>query len=71
MVYRCYYCHSVVLESDIEAGGCPECSAMRVRIAVKLTDAEMENAKARGFEFKPEEWSSTKVLGRPDGPTLE
>lgn len=55
LIYRCEYCREPVLYSDIQNGGCL-CGSRRVRIAVAVTDEEMQKLKERGYDYKQEHW---------------
>lgn len=58
-IYRCEYCKAVVLHAHIaDYGGCKECGSRKVRVAFKLTDEEVEAAKAEGYVFHDAQWTS-------------
>jgi len=54
-VYRCEYCHHPVIDSDIQQGGCV-CGSRRLKVATSITHEELEKLKARGYEYRPEDW---------------
>lgn len=54
-VYRCEYCHSPVLHSDISQGGCL-CGSRRIKVATSVTDDEMKKLVERGYEYRTEYW---------------
>jgi len=56
-IYRCEACRNVVLPVDIaKFGACEECACKRIRVAFRLTDYEVEQAKERGYEFDNDGW---------------
>lgn len=60
-IYRCESCQGTVLYADITEGGCSRCGGRRMRAALHVTDAEIEELKGRGYEFD-ERWSDEPVV---------
>ena len=54
-IRRCYYCNRVckMVEVRVE-GNCPACGSRKFRAVVKMTDEEMDDLVATGFNT--DEW---------------
>jgi hypothetical protein len=63
-IYLCMYCRTPMMRSDFtESGKCIECGARKVQVAPKVTDEQMADLVARGYEYDETAW--TRGPGRP------
>jgi DNA-directed RNA polymerase subunit RPC12/RpoP len=64
-IYRCFYCHAMVLPDarKTREGCCGECGSRRMVIAGKLDDDEEAAAIAAGYEFDEENWATQPSPG--------
>ena len=58
MVMRCRDCRALAPVLEIcERGACSECGSIEWKAAYKLTEAEVDALKAKGYEFDEDQWS--------------
>lgn len=53
---RCYYCNRIWMRGEVVVEGCcPACGSRKFREVHRMTDAEMSELVARGYDPK-EDW---------------